>query len=45
MYIVGSYFHYSVKGGWTPPVAKDITRKQLFGYSDPMYVVQAHKNA
>lgn len=46
VFIVGSYFHYSVPGGWTPPKAKDITPpKGLFGGSDPMYVVYAEKKA
>eukprot|EP01023_Acetabularia_acetabulum_P014574 TRINITY_DN17119_c0_g1_i10.p1 TRINITY_DN17119_c0_g1~~TRINITY_DN17119_c0_g1_i10.p1 ORF type:complete len:298 (-),score=37.04 TRINITY_DN17119_c0_g1_i10:121-1014(-) len=43
IYIVGSYFHYSVKGGFTKPEAIDISPpKGLFG-GDPMYVVQAKK--
>lgn len=45
MYIVGSYYHYSVNGGWTKPVAQDITKKPLFGYGDPMYVVTGTKIA
>eukprot|EP01025_Chloroclados_australasicus_P010163 TRINITY_DN1400_c0_g1_i1.p6 TRINITY_DN1400_c0_g1~~TRINITY_DN1400_c0_g1_i1.p6 ORF type:complete len:101 (+),score=4.34 TRINITY_DN1400_c0_g1_i1:423-725(+) len=44
IYIVGSYFHYSVKGGFTPPIAKEITPTPgLFGGGDPMYIVQAQK--
>eukprot|EP01024_Parvocaulis_polyphysoides_P059210 TRINITY_DN6396_c0_g1_i5.p1 TRINITY_DN6396_c0_g1~~TRINITY_DN6396_c0_g1_i5.p1 ORF type:complete len:322 (+),score=29.44 TRINITY_DN6396_c0_g1_i5:98-967(+) len=44
IYIVGSYFHYSVKGGYTNPVAVDISPPPgLFGAGDPMYVVQAQK--
>jgi hypothetical protein len=44
--VVGSYFHYSVPGGFDAPSAKDITPKGgLFGKSDPMYVVMARKAA
>ena len=44
VFIVGSYFHYSVPGGWTPPQAKDISpAKGFFGGGDPMYVVMASK--
>ena len=44
IWIVGSYFHYSVPGGWAPPEARDITLKGPFGKSgDPMYVVYARK--
>eukprot|EP00882_Tetradesmus_deserticola_P016901 GHRQ01018080.1.p1 GENE.GHRQ01018080.1~~GHRQ01018080.1.p1 ORF type:complete len:218 (+),score=39.45 GHRQ01018080.1:1398-2051(+) len=44
IYIVGSYFHYSVPGGYLAPQAKDISpRGGLFGKSDPMYVVFAEK--
>ncbi|KAK9817317.1 hypothetical protein WJX72_012561 [[Myrmecia] bisecta] len=43
-WIVGSYFHYSVPGGWTDPAAKDISPKpSFFGKTDPMYVVFARK--
>lgn len=45
-YIVGSYFHYSVPGGWTVPKAVDISpgAKGIFGGGgDPMYIVQASK--
>jgi hypothetical protein len=46
IWIVGSYFHYSVPGGFEAPTAKDITPKGgLFGKSDPMYVVMARKAA
>lgn len=43
VWIVGSYFHYSVLGGYTEPKAIDITPKSLFGATDPMYVVTARK--
>jgi hypothetical protein len=44
VYIVGSYFHYSVPGGFTMPVAKDITPLQSQqGRGDPMYIVEACK--
>lgn len=45
IYIVGSYFHYSVPGGFTPPQAKDISPQKglLGGGGDPMYVVYARK--
>ncbi|PRW60359.1 ubiquinone menaquinone biosynthesis methyltransferase [Chlorella sorokiniana] len=44
IWIVGSYFHYSVPGGYSAPQAKDIgpTKK---GSGDPMYVVFARKQA
>lgn len=43
-FIVGSYFHFSVPDGWTEPRAKDISPPPgLFGRTDPMYVVCAHK--
>ncbi|GLC34384.1 hypothetical protein PLESTB_000734600 [Pleodorina starrii] len=45
VWIVGSYFHYSVPGGFTEPGCKDITPKVLFGRTDPMYVVYASKKA
>lgn len=43
IWIVGSYFHYSVPGGYTAPKAKDISPKP--GRSDPMYIVSASKVA
>ena len=44
VWIVGSYFHYSVPGGFTPPVGQDISpRPGPFGRTDPMYVVSASK--
>eukprot|EP01026_Neomeris_dumetosa_P064925 TRINITY_DN6212_c1_g1_i1.p1 TRINITY_DN6212_c1_g1~~TRINITY_DN6212_c1_g1_i1.p1 ORF type:complete len:300 (-),score=36.48 TRINITY_DN6212_c1_g1_i1:221-1120(-) len=44
IWIVGAYFHFSIKGGYTDPVAKDISPSPgLFGAGDPMYVVQAQK--
>lgn len=43
VWIVGSYFHYSVPGGFTDPKCADITPKVLFGGTDPMYVVYASK--
>ena len=44
VFIVGSYFHYSVPGGWTSPQAKDISpAKGFFGGGDPMYIVMASK--
>ena len=47
VWIVGSYYHYSVPGGWTEPAAKDIspspTLGGYFGKTDPMYVVCAKK--
>lgn len=44
IWIVGSYFHYSVPGGFAPPAAKDISpRRLLGGGGDPMYVVYARK--
>ncbi|KXZ45829.1 hypothetical protein GPECTOR_50g623 [Gonium pectorale] len=45
IWIVGSYFHYSVPGGFTEPKCKDITPKALFGRTDPMYAVFASKQA
>lgn len=46
LYIVGSYFHYSVPGGFTAPVSIDITLPESAnGRGDPMYVVQASKVA
>ena len=46
IWIVGSYFHYSVPGGFEQPAAKDISPKGgLFGKTDPMYVVYAKKAA
>jgi len=46
VYIVGAYFHYSVPGGYTAPVAHDITLpKSRNGAGDPMYVVEACKTA
>eukprot|EP00879_Flechtneria_rotunda_P004309 GHRR01004559.1.p1 GENE.GHRR01004559.1~~GHRR01004559.1.p1 ORF type:complete len:304 (+),score=82.47 GHRR01004559.1:176-1087(+) len=46
IWIVGSYFHYSVPGGFQQPQCKDISpRGGLFGKSDPMYVVWAQKKA
>jgi hypothetical protein len=45
VWIVGSYFHYSVPGGYTEPICRDITPKPgIFGArTDPMYVVCARK--
>lgn len=49
VWIVGSYFHYSVPGGFTAPKCDDISPSRnpvdaLFGGgSDPMYVVYARK--
>ena len=40
--LIGSYFHYSVKGGFGDPRAFDISPKGK-GASDPMYVVEAAK--
>lgn len=40
--IVGSYFHYSVKNGWTAPQSREITLSK--GRGDPMFVVFARKN-
>ena len=43
-WIVGSYYHYSVPGGWSPPEALNISPSAgLFGRTDPMYVVTATK--
>jgi len=45
-WIIGSYFHYSVLGGWTAPQAKDISpARGIFSPGDPMYVAYAHKKA
>lgn len=45
-WIIGSYFHYSVPGGWTAPQAKDISPAGgIFSRGDPMYVAYAHKKA
>lgn len=46
VWIVGSYFHYSVPGGFDEPAAVDITPKSKGPFSpagDPMYVVTATK--
>ncbi len=45
VWIVGSYYHYSVPGGFSEPQGVDISpRAGLFGgKSDPMYVVTATK--
>lgn len=45
VWIVGSYFHYSVPGGFTKPECDDVSPKPgLFqGKTDPMYVVYATK--
>ncbi|GBF98355.1 ubiquinone menaquinone biosynthesis methyltransferase [Raphidocelis subcapitata] len=47
VWIVGSYFHYSVPGGFDAPTARDITPKRgpFAGAGDPMYVVTATKAA
>lgn len=46
IWIVGSYFHYSVPKGFTSPKAADISAKGgVFGRTDPMYVVYASKSA
>lgn len=47
MWIVGSYFHYSVPGGFDAPTAVDITPKaKPFSMGgDPMYIVTATKKA
>ena len=42
--LIGTYFHYSVKGGFGDPRAFDIS-PQGKGASDPMYVVEATKAA
>ncbi|KAI7839983.1 hypothetical protein COHA_006304 [Chlorella ohadii] len=44
IWIVGSYFHYSVPGGYTAAQAKDIGPAKK-GAGDPMYVVFARKQA
>ena len=45
-WIIGSYFHYSVPGGWSAPQAKDISPAGgIFSRGDPMYVAYAHKKA
>ena len=43
VWIVGSYFHYSVPGGFSAPACKDISPNSMFGRTDPMYVVYASK--
>jgi hypothetical protein len=44
VWIVGSYFHYSVPGGFEEAKCRDISPKAgLFGKTDPMYVVYAKK--
>ena len=44
VWIVGSYFHYSVPGGFTEPTAHDITLPaSQNGKGDPMYIVEAMK--
>jgi hypothetical protein len=46
VWIVGSYFHYSVPGGFEAPQCRDISPKAgLFGRTDPMYVVYGRKAA
>jgi hypothetical protein len=48
VWIVGSYFHYSVPGGFDEPTARDISPKPkgpFGGAGDPMYVVTATKKA
>ncbi|GMH43807.1 hypothetical protein BSKO_11741 [Bryopsis sp. KO-2023] len=48
VWIVGSYFHYSVPGGFEDPKCKDISAPKNFlgiGGGDPMYVVYARKKA
>lgn len=46
VWIVGSYFHYSVNGGFEEPKCKDISpQKGWFGAGDPMYVVYARKKS
>lgn len=42
IWIVGSYFHYGVPGGFTDPECQDISPGKG---SDPMYVVYASKTA
>eukprot|EP00955_Chlamydomonas_euryale_P105093 365613-Chlamydomonas_euryale.AAC.3 len=42
IWIVGSYFHYSVPGGFTEPEAKDISPGRG---SDPMYVPWGEQQA
>ena len=43
IWIVGSYFHYSVKDGFEAPVGVDISPNP--GRSDPMYIVYGIKKA
>ncbi|KIY94402.1 hypothetical protein MNEG_13561 [Monoraphidium neglectum] len=46
IWIVGSYFHYSVPGGFDAPTARDITPRPkgpFGGAGDPMYIVTATK--
>lgn len=46
MWIVGSYFHYSVPGGFEAPRGLDITPRPKGPFApagDPMYVVEAAK--
>jgi len=48
VWIVGSYFHYAVRGGFTPPQCNDISPQRNIPFSpatDPMYVVWARKTA
>lgn len=48
VWIVGSYFHYSVPGGFEPPRAVDISPRPKGPFApggDPMYVVEAVKAA
>lgn len=42
VWIVGAYFHYGVPGGFSDPIAQDISPGKG---SDPMYVVYASKKA
>ncbi|CAG9466136.1 unnamed protein product [Pedinophyceae sp. YPF-701] len=50
VWIVGSYFHYSVPGGFTAPKCDDITPRKnglqalLSPGGDPMFVVYARKS-
>jgi len=41
VFIIGSYFHFA--GGFTPAEAKDISKKNMFGLGDPMFIIQASK--
>ena len=43
LWICGSYFHYSVPGGFTPPKGQDLSPHP--GRSDPVYAVSARKVA